>query len=67
MILISIMCRIKKHTCRNEFYNNKYTYLVRSGINVEKINGRLIQVTDESRVKFRTNISQVILDQLNNH
>ena len=31
----------------------------------KKGNGRLIQVTDESRVKFRTNISQSILDQLN--
>lgn len=31
----------------------------------KKGHGRLIQVTDESRVKFRTNISQSILDQLN--
>ena len=30
----------------------------------KKANGRLIQTTDESRVKFRTNISQSILDQL---
>ena len=27
-------------------------------------NGRLIQITDESRVKFRTNVSKSILDQL---
>lgn len=31
----------------------------------KKGNGRLIQVTDESRIKFRTNISQSILEQLN--
>ena len=30
----------------------------------KKVNGRLIEVTDESRVKFRTNISKGILDQL---
>lgn len=30
-----------------------------------KGNGRLISVTDESRVKFRTNISKSILNQLN--
>lgn len=30
----------------------------------KKQNGRLIQTTDESRVKFRTNISQSILNQL---
>jgi|1186.fasta_scaffold201670_2 hypothetical protein len=28
-------------------------------------NGRLIQITDESRVKFRTNVSKSILDKLN--
>ncbi|MET3698985.1 hypothetical protein SAMN05877753_110219 [Bacillus oleivorans] len=28
-------------------------------------NGKLIQTTDKSRVKFRTNISRSILDQLN--
>ncbi len=28
------------------------------------INGRLIQTTDTSRVKFRTNISQAILEEL---
>ena len=28
------------------------------------VNGRLIQTTDESRVKFRTNVSKSILDQL---
>ena len=27
------------------------------------VNGKLIQTTDESRVKFRTNISKSILDQ----
>lgn len=32
----------------------------------KKVNGRLIQTTDESRIKFRTNISKSILDQLNN-
>ncbi len=31
----------------------------------KKVNGGLIQTTDESRVKFRTNISKSILDQLN--
>ena len=31
----------------------------------KKGNDRLIQVTDKSRVKFRTNVSQSILDQLN--
>ena len=30
----------------------------------KKIDGRLIQATDTSRVKFRTNISKKILDQL---
>ena len=30
----------------------------------KKIDGRLIQATDTSRVKFRTNISKTILDQL---
>ncbi|MFD2682293.1 rRNA methyltransferase [Bacillus seohaeanensis] len=29
------------------------------------VNGRLIQTTDVSRVKFRTNISKSLLDQLN--
>jgi len=28
------------------------------------VNGKLIQTTDESRVKFRTNISKAILEQL---
>ena len=32
----------------------------------KKIDGRLIQATDTSRVKFRTNISKTILDQLAN-
>lgn len=31
----------------------------------ELINGKLRQKTDESRVKFRTNISKTILEQLN--
>ncbi len=31
----------------------------------KKENGRLVQKTDESRVKFRTNVSQSILDKLN--
>ncbi|GIN40947.1 MULTISPECIES: rRNA methyltransferase [Heyndrickxia] len=30
----------------------------------KNINGRLVQVTDNSRVKFRTNISKAILDEL---
>ena len=30
----------------------------------KNINGRLIQVTDDARVKFRTNISRSILNQL---
>ncbi|RHW42158.1 rRNA methyltransferase [Neobacillus notoginsengisoli] len=30
----------------------------------KNINGRLIQITDESRVKFRTNISKSLLNQL---
>jgi len=30
----------------------------------KKVNGRLIQATDISRVKFRTNISKAILDRL---
>lgn len=30
----------------------------------KNINGRLIQQTDESRVKFRTNISKTLLDDL---
>lgn len=30
----------------------------------ELVNGKLIQKTDESRVKFRTNISKTILNQL---
>lgn len=30
----------------------------------KKVNGRLIQTTDESRVKFRTNVSKSILDNL---
>ena|SRR5699024_6669358 len=29
------------------------------------VNGKLIQTTDESRVKFRTNVSKSIIDQLN--
>ena len=29
------------------------------------VNGRLIQTTDDTRVKFRTNVSKSILDQLN--
>lgn len=29
------------------------------------VNGRLIQTTDSSRIKFRTNVSKAILDQLN--
>lgn len=29
------------------------------------VNGRLIQTTDATRVKFRTNVSKSILDQLN--
>ncbi|WP_174733439.1 rRNA methyltransferase [Mesobacillus harenae] len=29
------------------------------------VNGRLIQTTDTSRVKFRTNVSKALLDQLN--
>ena len=28
------------------------------------VNGRLIQTTDTTRVKFRTNVSKSILDQL---
>ncbi len=31
----------------------------------KKVNGRLVSITDTSRVKFRTNISKSILDQLN--
>mgnify|MGYP005751044203 CR=1 FL=1 len=31
----------------------------------KNVNGRLIQITDTSRVKFRTNISKNIIDQLN--
>lgn len=30
----------------------------------KKVNGKLIEITDESRVKFRTNISKSILDHL---
>jgi hypothetical protein len=30
----------------------------------KKVNGRLISTTDASRVKFRTNVSKAILDQL---
>ena len=30
----------------------------------KKVNGRLIQMTDESRVKFRTNISKAIIEKL---
>ena len=30
----------------------------------KKVNGRLIQITDESRVKFRTNISKAIIEKL---
>lgn len=30
----------------------------------KKVNGKLIQMTDDSRVKFRTNISKAILEQL---
>ena len=30
-----------------------------------KVNGRLIQTADNTRVKFRTNVSKSILDQLN--
>ncbi|PAE26514.1 rRNA methyltransferase [Bacillus sp. 7894-2] len=30
----------------------------------ELVNGKLIQKTDESRVKFRTNISKAVLNQL---
>lgn len=30
----------------------------------KKVNGRLIQTTDDSRVKFRTNVSKSILDNL---
>src|SRR5690625_4492204 len=29
------------------------------------VNGKLIQTTDKSRVKFRTNVSKSIIDQLN--
>ena len=29
------------------------------------VNGKLIQTTDNTRVKFRTNVSKSILDQLN--
>ncbi|MBT2689574.1 rRNA methyltransferase [Bacillus sp. ISL-47] len=32
----------------------------------ELVNGKLIQKTDETRKKFRTNISKTILDQLEN-
>lgn len=32
----------------------------------KNINGRLIQMTDETRVKFRTTISKSVLDQLAN-
>lgn len=28
-------------------------------------NGKLVQVTDSTRIKFRTNVSKAILDQLN--
>ena len=35
-----------------------------SDMYVEKANGKLIQTKDDTRVKFRTNISQSILDQL---
>ena len=31
----------------------------------KKVNGRLIHLTDPSRVKFRTNISKAILEELN--
>ncbi|PLR85696.1 MULTISPECIES: rRNA methyltransferase [Bacillus] len=31
----------------------------------KKIDGRLVATTDESRVKFRTNVSKSIIDQLN--
>ncbi len=31
----------------------------------KKVNGKLISTTDTSRVKFRTNISKSLLDQLN--
>lgn len=30
----------------------------------KNVNGRLVQLTDDSRIKFRTNISQNILNQL---
>ncbi len=30
----------------------------------KKVNGKLVQLTDDSRVKFRTNISKAILEQL---
>jgi hypothetical protein len=32
----------------------------------KNVNGRLIQITDVTRIKFRTNISKSILNQLNN-
>ena len=41
---------------RNIDYLNKLGVILLCG---KKQNGRLIQTTDESRVKFRTNISQI--------
>ncbi|ALC90329.1 rRNA methyltransferase [Bacillus sp. FJAT-18017] len=32
----------------------------------KKVNGRIVQTTDDSRVKFRTTVSKAILDNLSN-
>jgi hypothetical protein len=45
------------------FYTGK---LIRKVIIMWKnVNGKLVQLTDESRVKFRTNISKALIERLN--
>jgi len=52
--------KIEKDPKPDPFHN----FIMRSADMWKNIDGRLIQFTDTSRIKFRTNISKAILDQL---
>lgn len=57
MIQVIVTFLKKESECRRDYRELRI-------IMWKKVNGKLIQITDDSRVKFRTNISKAILEQL---
>ena len=65
-MLLIIIFQYKKELYVTAFRRTMLSELVKLEENImwKLVNGRLIQTTDATRVKFRTNVSKSILDQL---